>query len=391
MLCLLLSTRNPDFKFIKNMLRGLTVVSMEQAVAAPFCTSRLADAGATVIKIERKGVGDFARAYDRNALGSSTYFAWLNRGKRSLELDIKAPEDKARLLKLIEKKADVYVQNLAPGAAERAGFGSANLRKLNPRLVTLDITGYGREGPNANYKAYDLLVAAEAGLCYVTGSPESPGRVGVSICDITTGMNGFSAILQGLYHREKTGEGSGYHISMFDTVAEIMNVPFLQTKFSNNKVVRAGLKHPSIAPYGAFKTSDGRSILISIQNEREWAKLCNEVLGNSELATDPRFVDSTSRVANRDVLDALIEEFFGKKTADELASELLKADIAFGELRDMHGLVHHPQLRTMTFKTELGKEIAVPAPAITPNPESLGDVPRLGEHNKEIEDEISRL
>lgn len=375
----------------RGILGGLVVVSLEQAVAAPFCTSKLADQGARVIKVERRPQGDFARHYDRNAGGASSYFAWLNRGKESFTADIKDAGDREDLLKLISGKADIFVQNLAPGAAERAGFGSEHLRELNPRLITLDISGYGDEGPRSTYKAYDLLVAAEAGLCDVTGSPEEPGRVGVSICDITTGMNGYAAILQGLYERERTGLGSSYKVSMFDTMAEIMNVPFIQTKYSDNKVKRVGLKHPSIAPYGAFTSKDDRKILISIQNEREWVNLCRDVLRDVDISTDARFSNATDRVLNRDALDQIVADAFSKHKADDLTKLLLESGIAFGELNTVEGLVSHPQLRTCSYHTEEGNLIEIPAPAVQPLKSTIRDVPKLGEHDDAIRDEISRI
>jgi len=377
---------------MKRLLNGLTVLSFEQAVAAPFCTAKIADQGARVIKVERPAVGDFARKYDKNCAGSSSYFTWLNRGKESLAVDIKDESYKRMLKNLIASgQVDIFVQNLAPGAAQRAGFGSEELRKLNDRLITLDISGYGETGPRSHYKAYDLLVAAEAGLCAVTGSPDEPGRVGVSICDIAAGMNGYAAILQGLYEREKTGKGSGYKVSLFDTVAEVMNVPLIQQMYTGEAPKRVGLRHPSIAPYGAFETKDKRNILISIQNEREWVKLCEDVLNDPQLATNKQFDTATNRVANRTALDSTIQACFSGFLADDLIQRLLDSGVAFGELNSVEGLQQHPHLRKLEYKTEDGTPVAVAAPAVIPSPEYVGDVPALGQHNEKILHEFRHL
>jgi len=257
-------------------LKGLLVVAMDQAVAAPYCASRLADAGARVIKIERPE-GDFARGYDKVANGQSSYFVWLNRGKESICLDIKTPEDKALLERLIGR-ADVFIQNLAPGAMKRAGFGSAELRARHPRLITVDISGYGEEGEYASMKAYDLLVQAESGLAYITGRAEGPGRVGVSACDIACGMHAYAAVLEALLSRAITGQGKGIAVSLFDGMADWMTVPLLQYEGTGKNPPRIGLAHPSICPYGAFQTKDGQDVLIAIQNEREWASFCTHFL-----------------------------------------------------------------------------------------------------------------
>src|SRR6185437_6111117 len=262
-------------------LEGLLVVSLEQAVAAPFCSSRLADAGATVIKIERPE-GDFARGYDTAARGQSSYFVWLNRGKQSLVADIKNPDD-AALLHRILARADVFIQNLAPGAAARSGFGSDDLRRNNARLITVDISGYGDTGEYASMKAYDLLVQAEAGLAMVTGRPEGPGRVGVSIADVGCGMNAYTGVLEALIERGITGRGKGLKISLFDAVADWMNVPLLYFEGTGQAPQRLGLAHPSICPYGAFATKDSALVLIAIQNEREWTSFCASFLDEPDL------------------------------------------------------------------------------------------------------------
>ncbi|HEX4095292.1 MAG TPA: CaiB/BaiF CoA-transferase family protein, partial [Caulobacteraceae bacterium] len=275
-------------------LEGILVVSLEQAVAAPFCTCRLADAGARVIKVER-AEGDFAREYDHVVHGESAYFVWLNRGKQSLVLDFKSPED-AALLKRIIGRADVLVQNLAPGAAERAGFGAEAMRAANPRLIACDISGYGEEGPYAQMKAYDLLIQCESGLASVTGTPEGPGRVGVSVADIASGMYAHASILEAFYERERTGLGKAVAVSMFDALADWMAVPLLHHDYGRRAPSRVGLSHPSIAPYGAFSSQDGKQVVFGVQNEREWTALCAQVLGDAHLAEDPRFTSNSLRV-----------------------------------------------------------------------------------------------
>lgn len=367
-------------------LSGLLVLSLEQAVAAPVATCRLADDGARVIKVERSS-GDFARAYDKYGNGCSSYFSWLNRGKESLVVDIK-DKDSTALLHSILEKADVFVQNLAPGAAARSGFDSKQLREKYPQLITLDISGYGNEGALKTYKAYDLLVAAEAGLCEVTGTPDGPGRVGVSICDITAGMNGYAAIMKGLLLREKTGKGSGYAVSLFDTIADIMNVPLMQQIHTGEGPKRVGLAHPSIAPYGAFETKDKRKILISIQNEREWHKLCSEILGREEIASDIMYSTPSARVENRKSLDDIIISVFKSFNIEELKEKFLQSGIAFGELNTVEGLSNHPILRKASYKNENGDMVTVAAPAtinvdIGANTQ-FENVPMLGEHNDVI-------
>ena len=376
----------------KRLLDGITVLALEHAVAAPFCTVKLADQGARVIKIEREFGGDFARKYDNFSKGASSYFTWLNRGKESLAIDIKNHNSREFLINLIhDNHIDVFVQNLAPGAASRLGFGTEELRALNKRLITLDISGYGSSGPLAFYKAYDLLVAAESGLCSVTGTPDGPGRVGVSICDIMCGQNGYAAILQGLYQREKTGEGSAYSVSLFDSLAEIMNVPFVQAKYTGKEPPRLGLHHPSIAPYGVFASSEGSKFLISVQNEREWIKLCEEVLGMPKLSRDPLFCEPILRLKNRRKLDEILQVQFCKLDIATIKARLIAAAIAFGQLNSVKGLIEHPQLSQVTYKTEIGHKISVPAPAIKPYVEDYGDVPKLGQHNDSIFAEFSYL
>ena len=370
-------------------LEGLLVVSLEQALSAPLCTCRLADAGARVIKVER-AEGDFAREYDHVAHGESAYFVWANRGKQSLVLDFKTPEDAALLHRIIAR-ADVLVQNLAPGAAERAGFGSDNLRAAHPRLITCDISGYGEEGPYALMKAYDLLIQCESGLASVTGSPEAPGRVGVSAADIASGMYAHAAILEALIERGRTGAGKGVAISMFDALADWMAVPLLHFDYGRKAPARVGVSHPSIAPYGAFACEDGKQVVLGVQNEREWKTLCAEVLGDERLATDPRFVSNSLRVQNRVPLDATIANIFRGLSKAAVVGRLRSAGIAFASLNGVKELSGHPQLRRTRVDTPTGP-VALPAPPARWRGEAdrnLGPSPALGEHTEAIRQEFA--
>jgi itaconate CoA-transferase len=365
-------------------LHGILVVALEQAVAAPLATCRLADAGARVIKIERPD-GDFARHYDRAARGQSAYFVWLNRGKESIALDIKSAADRALLERMLVR-ADVFVQNLSPGAAARAGFAPAELRKRFPRLVTCSVSGYGEDGPYRDMKAYDLLIQGETGLASITGSPEAPGRVGVSVSDIAAGLNAYAAILEALYARERSGEGAELQIALFDATAEWMTVPLLHHDYAGAAPARVGVRHPSIAPYGAFPTGDGKAIIVGIQNEREWQRFCATVLGDAALAGDARFCDNVRRVANRPALDALIAACFAARTRDEVASLLAEADIAFGNLNTVADLARHPQLRRIEVEAG-GERVAMPAP---PGKEmALSVVPGLDQHGAAIRREFA--
>ncbi|MCU0889275.1 MAG: CoA transferase [Rubritepida sp.] len=369
-------------------LEGLLVVSMEQAVAAPTCSAKLCDAGARVIKIER-AEGDFARGYDAACNGLSTYFVWLNRGKESLCLDIKAPEDKALLARLLAK-ADVFIQNLAPGAMTRAGFGSAELRAKHPRLITVDISGYGEDGPYAGMKAYDLLVQAESGLTSVTGRPEGPGRVGVSACDIACGMNAHAAVLEALIERGITGLGKGIAVSLFDGMADWMNVPLLYFEGTGKAPPRIGLAHPSLCPYGAFATQDGALILISIQNEREWAQFAAHFLDDPTLTEREGFRRNVERVAHREMVDAHIAAVFAARTRDECVAKLEAANTAYGFVNGVDGLARHPALRRVTVQTEKGPvAIAAPAARFSDGPRALGPVPALGAHSAAIRAEFA--
>ena len=367
-------------------LEGLLVVAVEQAVAAPYCSARLADAGARVIKIERPE-GDFARGYDRMVEGQSAYFVWLNRGKESLRLNLKDPEDHALLGRLLDQ-ADVFIQNLAPGAVSRMGYDPAELRKKRPELITCSISGYGEEGPRRDQKAYDLLIQAETGLASITGSPETPSRVGVSICDIGAGITAHTAILQALIGRAKTGQGRNIEVSLFHAMADWMNVPYLQARYGGRPPKREGLRHPTIAPYGVFPCSDG-AILISIQNQREWRMLCDQVLGDAALADHPRFHDNTARIENRAELDAKVAELFAQHGREALAAKLDAARIAYGRLNEMSDLMEHPQQRLISVSTDGGPvELIAPGAVIRGETPSYGKVPGLGEHDDAIRAEF---
>ncbi|SCZ06058.1 CaiB/BaiF CoA transferase family protein [Microvirga guangxiensis] len=340
-------------------LNGLTVVALEQAVAAPFVSSRLADAGARVIKIERPG-GDFARGYDDVAKGQSSYFVWLNRGKESVAADLTKPEDKAMFAELLAG-ADVLIQNLKPGALERLGFSFEHLATEYPRLIVCSISGYGETGPMADRKAYDLLIQAETGLCSITGGPEGPSRVGISIVDIATGATAHAAILEALIRRGITGNGAQISISMFDVMADWLTVPLLQQE-GGKPPKRLGLAHPSISPYGVFTCKDDRQILISIQSDREWVKLAAEFIGRPELGHDPKYATNVARVENRSATDGAVADAFAAMTGEEAVEKLIKADIAFASMNDMALLSSHPQLRRITVDTPNGP-VSYPAPA----------------------------
>jgi itaconate CoA-transferase len=425
---------------------GLLVVSLEQAVAAPMCTCRLADAGARVIKVERPE-GDFARYYDKLAVprvhpplegegrlpkqakrsggrrggvtahfktatseitpprlaslgdppppgegghraeGQSAYFVWLNRGKQSLVLDLAREQDKA-LLAAIIAKADVFVQNLKPGAIAKLGFPLGALRRAHPRLVICSISGYGEEGPYAKRKAYDMLVQAESGLASITGGPEAPARVGVSVCDIAAGMNAYEAILEALFARERTGDGAAISISMFDAMADWMAVPLIQYE-GGAPPKRIGLAHTSIAPYGAFKTKDGADILISIQSDREWRVLAEKVLGDTALAADPAFATNVERVKRRKETDARVAAVFGATDEAALTQKLAEHDIAFARVNDTGDLAVHPQLSRIEVGTPSGA-VSYPSPPARTDGAArrYGAVPSLGEHTAQIRAEF---
>ncbi len=358
-------------------LTEILVVSLEQAVAAPYTSCKLADAGARVIKLERPE-GDFARGYDHYVHGSSAYFVWLNRGKQSCRVDLKADDDLALVRRMLAR-ADIFIQNLVPGATERLGIGSAVLREVHPRLITCDISGYGSSGPYRDKKAYDLLVQAESGLVNLTGTPEAPGRVGVSVCDIATGMYAYQAILEALIARERTGTGAAIEVSLFHSLGDWMNVPYLQHHYGGATPKRAGLAHPRISPYGQFLCANGDGVLISVQNEREWQALCRDVLGRPDLADDPRFSSNAARIEHRDEVDSAIQDAVVRMPRHELAVRLDAERIAYGIVSDMDDLVAHPQNRFVTVETPGGAaEILAPPALIDGERESFGPVPELG-------------
>lgn len=369
---------------------GLLIVSLEQAVAAPLCSCHFAQGGARVIKIERD-VGDFARKYDQAVKGSSSYFTWANHGKESLCLNIKDTDD-AQLMDSILSQADIFIQNLAPGAIGRAGFGTDDLRAKYPKLITCDISGYGEEGAYKDMKAYDFLVQCESGLIAVNGAPDAPGRIGVSVCDIGASMNAIIGLQKALIYRERTGKGSGVKVSLFDTAADWMTVPLMHTAYANNPPKPVGLHHPSIAPYGGFKTKDQETLAISIQNEREWVRLCEDVFGMADLATDDRFCNAVVRVKNRKALDEIVGTFFAQKTRVELEAMLREAAIAYGAVNSLETFAEHPQLRRRKVTLEDG-EVAelVGAPVVhtfEDETEPFGRVPKLGEQSDSIRAEF---
>ncbi|MEZ5786903.1 MAG: CaiB/BaiF CoA-transferase family protein [Xanthobacteraceae bacterium] len=365
-------------------LSGLLVVSVEQAVAAPLCTCRLADAGARVIKVERPE-GDFARGYDNLAHGESAYFVWLNRGKESIALDLADQGDRALLAAMIAR-ADVFVQNLKPGAAGKLGFAPARLRHEHPRLITCSISGYGESGPYAQRKAYDLLIQADAGLASLTGGPEAPARVGVSVVDIAAGLAAYEAILEALIARSRSGDGADLSVSLFDAIAEWMTVPLLQHE-GGKTPQRIGLAHPSISPYGVFKSRDGADILISIQSDREWRMLAAQVLDDKALAADPAFATNVERVKRRRETDARVGIAFAALNADALTAKLAGAQIAFARVSDVALFARHPHLRRITVAAPAGP-VSYPAPPLSRD-EAFRAVPALDEQGEKLRREFA--
>ncbi len=371
-------------------LEGITVVSVEQAVAAPFATRQLADLGARVIKIERPE-GDFARGYDRAVRGWSSHFVWLNRSKESVVLDLKTDRGREALRRLLER-ADVFVQNLSPGALDRLGFPPDEVGRLYPRLVVCSISGYGSTGSYRERKAYDLLIQAESGLLSITGTPEEPVKVGISVADIAAGMYAFSGILAALYRRERTGRGAVLEISLLEALAEWMGYPLYYTAYSGEPPPRTGAHHATIAPYGPFPTSDG-VVFLAVQNDQEWDRLCRQVLDRPELSTDPRFASNPDRLTHRKELEELLREAFRQQTTKELTARLLAADVAYGELRTVAGLLEHPQLRErqrwQQIPSPVGPLLALRPPVNIAGEEPvLGPVPRLGEHTEAVLQEL---
>ena len=369
-------------------LEGILVVALEQAVAAPVATARLADAGARVIKLERPE-GDFARGYDDFVLGQSSYFVWINRGKESCRVDLRTADDLA-LVEVMIAKADIFVQNLAPGATERLGLGSERLRARHPRLIVCDISGYTAGTPQFERKAYDLLVQAEAGLSGVTGSESSgPVRVGISICDIATGHAAYAAILEALIRRDRTGAGSHLQLSLFDTIADMMNVPYLTRRYGGREPKRLGLAHPTIAPYGVFHLADG-DLILAIQSEREWPILCTEVLGDAALAGDPRFDLNLRRVENRAALEARIQAILAPRRVAEVAAALDRARIAYGRISTIQDLMEHDSASLAPVETPSGTVELLAPPAIVDGTRApLRPVPALGEHDRSLRAEFA--
>ena len=368
-------------------LEGLTVVSLEQAVAAPLATRHLADLGARVIKIERPGVGDFARAYDTNVDGLSSNFVWLNRSKESMTLNLKEPDAEQILFRLLSR-ADVFVQNLAPGAAARLSLGSDRLRQRYPSLVVCNISGYGAPGPYQNKKAYDLLIQSETGLLSITGTEQTPSKVGISIADISAGMYAYSGILTALLCRQQTKQGTVVEVSLFEALGEWMGYPAYYT-YGGQVPARAGASHASIAPYGPFQSKDGKAVYLGIQNEREWERFCRVVLQRSELAVDGRFGSNTNRVANRRELHAVIDEVFCRLDAGEIIERLTAAQIANARMNTVREFVEHPQLRARNRWRTVESPVG-PVPALIPPVDiegvepSMGPIPSLGQHTEEI-------
>ena len=371
-------------------LSGLLVVAVEHAVAAPYASGRLADSGARVIKVERPE-GDFARDYDKLVHGQSAYFVWLNRGKESICLDLKATEDKELLVNMITQ-ADILIQNLGPGVMERLGFGAEEMLKKFPRLIACNISGYGTDGPRSHQKAYDLLIQAESGLCAINGTEDGPARVGVSVCDIAAGMTAYQAILEALLGRNRDGKGRVIDVSLYHAMADWMNVPFLQFKYGNFSPKRGGLSHPSIVPYGAFRCKDGKSILISIQNDREWNTLCDVVFNEIEAVRRKGFGSIPDRAANREAVDAWCQKHFLMDDSETWAIKLQSAQIAFGHLSEMSDLIVHPQNKYITVQTPGGIiEMLAPGAHSRGTSRSYGDVPEKNANASSIRSEFTAL
>jgi crotonobetainyl-CoA:carnitine CoA-transferase CaiB-like acyl-CoA transferase len=369
-------------------LQGITVVSIEQAVSAPFATRHLADLGARVIKIERPDGGDFARHYDLAVGGLASYFVWLNRSKESLTLDLKKPAAQG-VLELLLERADVFVLNLAPGAANRLGAASADLRARHPRLITCAVSGYGSSGPYAQKKAYDMLIQAETGLLSITGTPDTPSRVGISVADIAGGMYAYSAILTALLARTTTGVGTAIDVSLFDALAEWMGAPALYTAYTDIEPTRSGAAHATIAPYELFVTRDGIEVYLAIQNAREWTRFCEFVLGQPGLADDPRFHTNAMRVAHRPALHRMIADVFASLSSSEVLERLALADIACARRNSIGEFLDHPQLLNRDRWTTVGSPVGplralLPPVLMTGVEPVMGPVPALGEHSESI-------
>jgi itaconate CoA-transferase len=373
-------------------LEGITVVSLEQAVAAPFATRQLADLGARVIKIERPQVGDFARSYDATVKGLSSHFVWLNRSKESLTLDLK--QDKAReVLRRLIERADVFVQNLAPGATGRLGFGTDSLREKHPRLIVCDVSGYGSSGPYRDKKAYDLLVQCEAGLVSITGTSETPSKVGIAVADLAAGMYAYSGVLAALLRRERTGEGAALEVSLFEALGEWMGFPAYYAMYGGYEPPRSGARHASIAPYGPFECGDGERIFFGVQNEREWERFCEGVLGRAEMASDELFDDNSRRVENREALEEEISTVLGGLSSEEAIERLEKAGIANARMRTVREFIEHPQLEARDRWREVGSpagslRASLPPIAMSDTEPVMAPIPSVGEHTDQILEEL---
>jgi itaconate CoA-transferase len=377
---------------VRRPLEGVTVVALEQVIAGPFCTRQLAELGARVIKIERPGTGDQSRGMDRTVQGLSSHFVWTNRSKESLALDVKHPRAQ-EILERLMAKADVFVQNLAPGAVDRLGLGAAALRARHPRLIWCGISGYGTSGPYAAKRAYDLLVQCEAGLLSVTGTPEAPAKAGIPVADIAAGMYAMSSILAALLRREREGVGATLDVTMFESLGEWMGFPMYFTNYGGTPPPRSGAYHATIVPYGPFAAGDGKTVFLSIQNEREFARFCDQVLGSAHLPKDPRFASSPARMANREAMHAEIERVFSTLTAAEVVARLEAAGIANARLNTMQEFWDHPQLAARDRWTEVGTEAgAVRAPKppfnLSEFEPRMDAIPALGEHSRQILGEL---
>jgi itaconate CoA-transferase len=373
-------------------LDGITVVSLEQAVAVPFATRQLADMGARVIKVERPGVGDFARSYDAVVKGLSSHFVWINRSKESIALNLKREAARNVLNGLLES-ADVFVQNLAPGATERLGFGTEALRERYPSLIVCDVSGYGASGPYRDKKAYDLLVQCEAALVSVTGTQETPSKAGIAVADIAAGMYAYSGILAALFRRERTGEGAAVEVSLFEALAEWMGFPAYYAMYGGKEPPRSGASHASIAPYGPFACAGGEVVFFGIQNEREWERFCEVVLERPELAGDERFSSNSDRLDNRDALDEKIARIFDRLTAGEVIEKLEEAGVANARLRSVREFLDHPQLgargRWREVDSPSGPLHALLPPGLPTDTEPvMAPIPEVGEHTTAILSEL---
>jgi itaconate CoA-transferase len=369
-------------------LEGITVVALEQAVAAPFATRQLADLGARVIKVERPQVGDFARSYDATVKGLSSHFVWLNRSKESLALDLKK-EGAREVLERLLRRADVFVQNLAPGATGRLGFGTEALRERYPRLIVCDVSGYGSSGPYRDKKAYDLLVQCEAGLVSITGTPETPSKVGIAVADIAAGMYAYSGILAALFRRERTGEGAALEVSLFEALGEWMGFPAYYAMYGGKEPPRSGARHASIAPYGPFECGDGERIFFGVQNEREWESFCETVLGRPGMAEDELFDDNSRRVENREALEEEISAVLGQLSSEEVVARLEKAGVANARMRTVREFIEHPQLEARDRWREVGSpagslNASLPPIAMSETEPVMAPIPSVGEHTDEI-------